>query len=199
MAVSNPAALTPAVQELLDIDLAMPLGAGKPQTAHRDALRRLAPEELFGSGPPQRRDLAAVCLALLWLRFDFLDEAHKIVQEIENRAGSFGHAIVHRRDGDYSNSKYWLRQAGEQAIFPALAQFCGEMSSPEFAQPASRLVTGAGWNAGAFVDLCSAAMASRAPCQSAASVAWLEQLQAREWELFFDHCQNGAMGRAGQP
>lgn len=196
MAISNPAALAPAVRELLHFDLAMPLGAGKPQMAHRDALRRLAPEELFGSGPLQRRDLAAVCLALLWLRFDFLDEAHKIVQEIETPAGSFGHAIVHRREGDYANSKYWLRQASEQAIFPALAQFCGEVSSPEFASPASRLVTGGGWNAPAFVDLCAAAVADRAPCQSTAAVAWLEQLQTREWELFFDHCQNEATGRA---
>lgn len=196
MPISNPAALTPAVQALLGIDRVMPLGAGKPQAAQRDALRRLTPEELFSSGRPQRRDLAEVCVALLWLRHDFLDEAHKIVQDVENSAGSFAHAIVHRREGDYSNSKYWLRQAGEQAIFPALAELSSEENATELTSLASRLITSGEWNSEAFVDLCAAAVADRPPCQDATAIAWLERLQTREWELFFDHCQNGAMGRA---
>jgi hypothetical protein len=62
-------------------------------------------------------DMAKSCLAGLWLRFDFLDESHKMSQEIETPTGSFWHAIMHRREGDFGNSKYWWRRVGQH---PAL-------------------------------------------------------------------------------
>lgn len=195
MPESNPAALTPAVQELLNAEPTMRLGPGSPQIERRDTLLRLSPETLCAGTPLRRPDLANVCIAAIWLRFDFLDDAHKIVQEIENPAGSFGHAMVHRREGDFSNSKYWLRQAGEQSIFPALAQFAVETAPPEFSPLASRLAVGGAWQPEAFVDLCSATVANRSPCSSRAAVAWLERLQQREWELFFDDCLREATGR----
>ena len=52
----------------------------------------------------------------LWLYVDDIDRSHQICQDIPNQMGSFWHAIVHRREGDFSNSKYWLRQAGGSPI-----------------------------------------------------------------------------------
>jgi hypothetical protein len=44
---------------------------------------------------------------------DDLDRSHTISQSIETPTGSFWHGILHRREGDFSNSKYWFRRAGK--------------------------------------------------------------------------------------
>src|SRR5438874_740571 len=66
------------------------------------------------------QDMAAACLAGLWLYHDFLDEAHRISQELDTTTGSYWHGLVHRREPDFSNAKYWFRRVGDHAIFPAL-------------------------------------------------------------------------------
>ncbi|SVC14658.1 uncharacterized protein METZ01_LOCUS267512, partial [marine metagenome] len=43
---------------------------------------------------------------LLWN--DALDSSHKIVQNIGTKTGNYWHAIMHRRENDYSNAKYWF-------------------------------------------------------------------------------------------
>jgi hypothetical protein len=55
----------------------------------------------------------------LWL-YGFLDESHSIAQGIDSSEGSYWHALMHRSEGDFSNSKYWYRRVGRHAIFPAL-------------------------------------------------------------------------------
>ena len=55
----------------------------------------------------------------LWLH-GFLDESHSITQGIDLPEGSYWHALMHRSEGDFSNSKYWYRRVGRHAIFPAL-------------------------------------------------------------------------------
>src|SRR5689334_18276195 len=44
-------------------------------------------------------------LAGLWLWHDYLDESHRICQALETETGALWHAIMHRREGDFSNSK----------------------------------------------------------------------------------------------
>jgi hypothetical protein len=48
----------------------------------------------------------------LWLYVDQLDRSHEVSQSIESSAGSLWHGIMHRREGDFWNSKYWFRKAG---------------------------------------------------------------------------------------
>ncbi len=54
-----------------------------------------------------RPDLAAG----LWLYVDDLDRCHAICQDLPDPTGAFWHGIMHRREGDYSNSHYWMRRA----------------------------------------------------------------------------------------
>lgn len=59
-------------------------------------------------------------LAGLWLWHDYLDESHEICQAIETPSGSLWHAILHRREGDFSNAKYWYRRVGEHPALQAV-------------------------------------------------------------------------------
>ena len=56
---------------------------------------------------------------LLW--HDHLDESHTHSQDIRDRDGSFLHALMHRREPDYPNAKYWLRQTGKHEAFEEIS------------------------------------------------------------------------------
>ncbi len=49
----------------------------------------------------------------LWLVVGELDRSHSVSQNDSSAEGSFWHGIMHRREGDYSNAKYWFNRAGE--------------------------------------------------------------------------------------
>lgn len=49
---------------------------------------------------------------LLFYAVDALDEAHALFQGIDSFLGAYGHGMMHRREGDFSNANYWFRHAG---------------------------------------------------------------------------------------
>jgi hypothetical protein len=55
-------------------------------------------------------------IAGLWLYVDDLERSHAVSQSLETRTGSFWHAIMHRREGDAPNSRYWLGRAAEHPL-----------------------------------------------------------------------------------
>jgi hypothetical protein len=93
---------------------------------------RRAMQSLVLRGPTQNpmrelaQDLAALpellsrphLLAGIWLYIDELDRSHHVSQSLDDAAGSYWHAIMHRREGDFSNAKYWLRRASHLPIAP---------------------------------------------------------------------------------
>ncbi len=60
-------------------------------------------------------------MAGLWLLAGNLDRSHRISQDDESAAGSFWHGIMHRREGDFSNAKYWFRRVGRHAAMDQMA------------------------------------------------------------------------------
>lgn len=58
-----------------------------------------------------------LCRAGLLLWNDDLNAAHPLTQEISSATGSFWHAIVHRREADFSNALYWWNRTGHHPVF----------------------------------------------------------------------------------
>lgn len=69
-----------------------------------------------------RRTLSPKSLAAIWLVAGDLDASHTISQSIDDADGSFWHGIMHRREGDYGNAKYWFRRIGKHPVLDRLAQ-----------------------------------------------------------------------------
>jgi hypothetical protein len=109
----------------------------------------------------------ALCSSGLWLLAGDLDRSHTISQGIDSAEGSFWHAIMHRREGDFGNAKYWFRRVGQHPVLAELKQLSGGVFRDPFD----------------FVDDCCRAVAgdqqSRDKCR---------QLQWLEWQALMVHC-----------
>ncbi len=56
-------------------------------------------------------------LSGMWLLAGDIDRSHTISQDIGSAEGSFLHGIMHRREGDFGNAKYWFRRVGTHTVF----------------------------------------------------------------------------------
>jgi hypothetical protein len=188
MARFEPAQYAAPVRALLGELRLMPLDQGQPNRAALDRLSALDEVLLFDGQPVRHRELARACLAALWLYHDFLDEAHRIAQSLHGREGSYWHGILHRREGDHANAKYWFRRVGRHPIHEAL-NLSARALARDMDADAAFYRSGSGWDASAFTDLCAATCAARST-----ALALCRKIQEREWQLLFDYCYRRAGG-----
>lgn len=180
----------PAVAALMDPDRRNDLGPGEPDQAARSRLEALDVPTVCHAAEVADPDMARACLAGLWLRHDFLDESHSISQSIHNTTGSFWHGIMHRREPDASNAKYWFRQVGDHPICERLATEARDLTAAStFGEAAAFLREGSDWDPFAWIDLCSRAMRD-----GGALAALCREIQEAEWRLLFDYSYRQATG-----
>jgi hypothetical protein len=179
----DPSAYGPAFEELLRDAPLSPLDAGRPDSARQDALAALAGDGALLPQAVVDRDSANACRAGLWLLYNFLSESHALSQELHNADGAYWHALMHRREGDFSNSKYWFRRVGDHPIYAPLRNAARQLAGDAF-------YSSAAWDPFEFVDLCEASLAGRSPREDLC-----RRIQQREWQLLFDHCYRRAVGR----
>ncbi|HEX8911430.1 MAG TPA: hypothetical protein VF796_03650 [Humisphaera sp.] len=139
--------------------------------------------------PPARRDAAAAVLAGLWLWHDWLDESHRLSQEIHNPTGSYWHAVMHRREGDFWNSKYWYAKCRGHPAHARAAALAKPIVAASTAVEAKRFA--GGWDPDALVDLAEAADGKPAgdPARQLAVA-----LQRAEWSALFAETVRQAAG-----
>ena len=155
------------------------LGSGNHgPTSWPAELEKLSDAELLGADAADPEMARAVRSGLL-LRADLLDESHSISQEIKTPTGSYWHGIMHRREGDFSNSKYWFRRVGSHGLFPELAEEAEALES----EAGKKVQSGGTWDPDLFVDLCE----SRHARKRDQLTEDLEDLQELEIRLLLEY------------
>jgi hypothetical protein len=171
--------MAPPIQKLLTARSIPALGPGpRPGALSIREIEEMIDQSASEVESPLQRELTR---ALVYLWNDHLDQAHSIAQTIENNDGSYLHAIVHRREPDYSNARYWFHRVGKHAVFAALAERVGK-TIPASDDLRHRLLPKGTWDPFAFVDCCE--KAARAQNNDS---KLLEQIQAEEFHLLLSY------------
>ena len=174
----------PAIADLLLGERLPVLGPAAPYESVRPKIQAIVLNRTLGRQKIVDRAAADCCFAALWLWHDFLDESHALSQEIETPDGSYWHAIMHRREPDYGNAKYWFRRVGDHPIDAPLATAARELASFAQFDPAAEFLTRQStWDSFQFVDLCETIARGRSQAEQLA-----RQIARVEWQLLFDHC-----------
>jgi hypothetical protein len=188
----DPSAYGPACESLLIGASLNELGPGSPDPRRLVDLETLTLESIAYGRPIHDPAMLACCHSALWLLHDYLDQSHRLSQEIETPSGSYWHGIMHRREPDFSNAKYWFRHVGEHPIFPQLAADIrahlsrGTAPVPEAAQ---FLTEQSRWDPMRFIDLCELSYRRRVPCESLC-----REIALTEWRRLFDYCYRSGTG-----
>lgn len=80
---------------------------------------------------------------------DALDAAHRIFQDDPGDLGSYWHGVMHRREGDFDNARYWFRRAGRLPIFDRMHGVSAQVSATMARQPT--------WDAYLLTGMCEQA------------------------------------------
>jgi hypothetical protein len=157
---------------------------GAPDASVQPALRAMTDQTISRNRRVRMPHDAQALHAGLWLLFDFMTESHDISQQIATPSGSYWHGILHRREPDAFNAKYWMARVGEHPISPELLDDAREIAQNTPANSGAPMIAKFGtlqkWDGAWFADQCCSA-------QSAEATEILLEIQRREWALLFDY------------
>ncbi|MBI3465321.1 MAG: hypothetical protein HY000_20025 [Planctomycetes bacterium] len=187
MTTFDPHTCGPQIAELLLPERLNELGPGRANQSARERLESLRPHDLAAVPPGRDLQLAEACCAGLWLYHDFLDQSHEISQGIETATGSYWHGIMHRREPDAGNAKYWFRRVGLHLVFSELAEQAAALAREDHASEASlaRGFASGEWDPFRFIDLCEKVRGTGSPNE-----LLCRRIAQAEWRLLFDYCWN---------
>jgi len=114
------------------------------------------------------------------LYHDHQDAAHDIIQDLGDVEAAIIHAMLHRREPDYWNAKYWVRRFDAHPIYLSLGRRLPSLArTPEQTELVRKLTLPGAFEPLAFIDLCEAN--ERKPALDP-TVIWLREVQHAEFE-----------------
>jgi hypothetical protein len=182
--------LSNQIQKILNV---IPEGQARPfdflqqRKSFKEEIRAVTTLDIPGLG----EEKALLLKAALYLYFDSFDEAHQIAQDHEGLEGNWIHAILHRREPDAGNSKYWYRRVAfppeiSKNINEKALQLLEENPLSELKGLQKRLAASKAWEPEAFVDQVET---FRAKDPVTPSYRLLAQIQEVEWRVLLRHLQ----------
>ncbi len=157
------------------------LERGKPVAEGRKAVAALAEKERGTAHPPN----LPLIQGALYLTFDCFEEAHNAANDHEGTvAGNWIHAILHRREPDAGNSKYWYARVKSPAkvsegIGREALALLKKIPAPGLESLTRKVEKSKAWEPEVFVDLCEE-FRKKEPQEPAYKV--LAALQEIEWK-----------------
>ncbi len=151
-------------------------------------LRETPDEALFTAPSAGDPGFVPLVRAGLFYHCNALDDAHRLVQETPGDVAAYWHGMIHRRERDFENARYWLRRAGEQPPFAEMQARAADVS-PNMGRQM-------GWDPFLLVHL--AEQLRFGAEELAAEVVGLGRV---EFEVFFDYCFRRATvpGKSNDP
>lgn len=144
----------------------------------RDVWRRLreSDDATLAGGLPiaEPQHFALVRGGLLYALGD-LENSHTIFNDTPGDVAAYWHGMLHRRETDFDNARYWFRRAGKLPFFDGLHAKAAEVS-PDMARQST-------WDPYLFTGQCE-----QAKFGAEELVKELLALQRAEFDVIFDYC-----------
>ena len=187
----SPASYGGCADVLRKIPTDVALAVAKPKA---DLSGQIDDSQLFPNTTIADPLMADCCRSGLLLAFDCYEDSHGISQDIETTTASYWHAILHRREPDMPNAKYWFRRVGSHVVYDKLNAAVQERiaNSVLDIQPSGKaqfLIQQSSWDAIAFVDLCESAIDGDIELTPLCN-----DISRLEWQLLFDYTYHAAIG-----
>ena len=146
------------------------------------------PEELAAPRPPASPSRLTQLTQAPPTSPDLSRDADPAFRKDMTQTLAFWHAIMHRREGDFSNSKYWYARVGRHPMLQVVGAHAGAAINHLPADKSLLRLMRDGWDANAFVDLVEDV--SRRPDDP--RLPTVIAIQCIEWQILFDHCTRQA-------
>lgn len=192
MSEQKSAAYGPVLTPLVACNNLPPLDQGETDSSVEILFNGLTEILAFEEFEIKDQAMAKSCVGGIHLLHNRLEASHKISQRIESPTGSYWHGLMHRREPDFSNSKYWFRKFKKHPVWIDLCPSAKELAKEHRSNAATDFLQKQDvWNPFAFIDLCESALGSGSEKEKLC-----REIQMSEWKLLFDYSFNHAIGKS---
>lgn len=148
-------------------------------------IRDASDETLSGGKAIVDGNMFALVRGALLNVVDALDAAHRIFQDDSSDLGSYWHGVMHRREGDFDNARYWFRRAGRLLISDKMHAAAAQVSANMAKQNS--------WDAYLLTGMCE-----QAKFGDADAIPECLKLQRVEFDELFAYCWRKSVGPAAR-